>query len=65
MISGKAVDNLNDWVSKVRGEINERRRSGAVVSVFENRLEWPIITAPFVQSKYEVRRDPSDGKIRP
>jgi Fic family protein len=49
-----AVDTLMQWLAGVRSELNDRHWSGVVATIVEDLIDWPVITAPFVQSKYSV-----------
>ena len=48
------VDSLNRWMATVRQSLNERHWIGTVASICEDLVDWPIITSPFVQEKYDV-----------
>ncbi|GIM63152.1 cell division protein Fic [Planomonospora venezuelensis] len=48
------VESLMTWLSEVRQQLSERHWTGTVVSIVEDLVDWPVITAPFVQRKYQV-----------
>lgn len=48
------VDRLTGWLTDVRAVLNERHWSGTVANICEDLIDWPIITARFVQDKYDV-----------
>lgn len=54
MLSVGIVDRLNVWVVGVRQALNERGWHGTIASLVEDLIDWPVITASFVQDKYGV-----------
>lgn len=48
------VESLNEWLLGVRQELNERHWSGVIANVVEDLVNWPVITSPWVQTKYGV-----------
>lgn len=53
-VSVGIVDTLNRWMADVRVKLNERSWHGTVASLCEDLIDWPVITAKFVQEKYDV-----------
>lgn len=49
-----AVEHLNRWSTEVRATMAEKHWSGTVISLFENLIDWPVITSAFVQETYDV-----------
>lgn len=48
------VSQLMVWLANARQVLNERHWSGAIASVVEDLVDWPVITAPFVAAEYKV-----------
>jgi Fic family protein len=49
-----AVEQINGWLDKTRGEVNARHWSGTLASILVDLIEWPVITTRFVRDKYDV-----------
>ncbi|HZN15465.1 MAG TPA: Fic family protein [Acidimicrobiales bacterium] len=45
---------LLDWISDVRADLHERHWSGTVAKLADALIEWPVISARWVQDRYEV-----------
>ncbi|MCA0331518.1 MAG: Fic family protein [Candidatus Nanopelagicales bacterium] len=54
MLSVGIVDRLNIWVAGVRQTLNERGWHGTIASLVDDLIDWPVISASFVQDKYGV-----------
>jgi Fic family protein len=48
------VDQLMHWLSEARQTLNAKHWSGLIVDILEDLIDWPVISMPFVQAKYEV-----------
>ncbi|MBR7741840.1 Fic family protein [Phycicoccus sp. BSK3Z-2] len=54
MASVRVVDALNTWLTTQRQTLNDRYWTGTIAKLVEDLVDWPVITASFVQEKYEV-----------
>jgi Fic family protein len=54
LLSVGIVDRLNHWLAQVRQTLNERGWHGTITSLVDDLIDWPVITANFVQDKYGV-----------
>ena len=54
---------LFDWITDLRRQIHERRWGGVITNVSEALIEWPVLSAGWVQERFNVGFDAAQYAI--